>query len=259
VSSTGAAEVRLSGGVHLVLLPESQAEEVWLVDDPSLLLLTRADAFSDGNRWTLQSDGDPRFDFGIFGTASPEAGEAIQLAVERERDLFQRYHAALPALDLQARVTNIRPAAARTPWQFGPKVSWRPTSVPLAPDDADFAGAAIWRIEVPPIPSAATVSDVFLKIEYQGDVARLYRGQRLIDDNFWNGLPWTVGLKETIDDWRNAQPDLQLRVLPLPKRFPMYIEKAGELHFDSAGEAGLLTAVRLVPRYQLILKFPSRP
>jgi beta-galactosidase len=259
VSSTGAAEVRLSGGVHLVLLPESQAEEVWLVDDPSLLLLTRADAFSDGNRWTLQSGGDPRFDFGIFGTASPEAGEAIQLAVERERDLFQRYHAALPALDLQARVTNIRPAAARTPWQFGPKVSWRPTSVPLAPDDADFAGAAIWRIEVPPIPSAATVSDVFLKIEYQGDVARLYRGQRLIDDNFWNGLPWTVGLKETIDDWRNAQPDLQLRVLPLPKRFPMYIEKGGELHFDSAGEAGLLTAVRLVPRYQLILKFPSRP
>jgi hypothetical protein len=47
----------------------------------------------------------------------------------------------------------------------------------MAPDDGDFEAAAVWKIALPPIPQVAAVSDLFLKISYQGDVARLYRGQ----------------------------------------------------------------------------------
>jgi len=123
----------------------------------------------------------------------------------------------------------------------------------------DFSRAMVWRIEIPSVPPKASVSDVFLDIGYQGDVARLYSGQHLIDDNFWNGLPWTIGVKETIGGWRTAETDLQLSILPLPKAFPMYIEKARELHFDSTGAANSMMEIRLIPQYQLVLDVPSHP
>ena len=133
----------------------------------------------------------------------------------------------------------------------------RPERVPLAPDDADFAGAAVWKIELPPIPSTPVLSDAYLRIEYMGDVARLYRGDRLVDDNFWNGLPWFIGLKEIGDSWPSAKANLELRILPLPKDFPMYLEKADELHFSAAGVADSLTGVHLIPQYQLVLQEPA--
>jgi beta-galactosidase len=259
IGSTGAAEVRLSGGVHLVLLPESQAEDVWRVDDPSLLLLTRADVFSQASRWTLRKDSDPQIDFGIFGAGVPTAGDGIELIAEEKDGLFQHYHAQVPALDLQPRITKIQSAATRVLWKFGSKPPSPSAQIPLAPEGADFSHAMVWRIEIPPVPPKASVSDVFLDIRYQGDVARLYSGQHLIDDNFWNGLPWTVGVRETIGGWRTGRSDLQLSILPLPKAFPMYIEKAGELHFDSTGTANSMMDVRLVTQYQLVLTVPPIP
>ncbi len=39
------------------------------------------------------------------------------------------------------------------------------------------------------------LSDVFLNIHCFGDVARLHEGAQLLDDKFFNGSPWEVGLK----------------------------------------------------------------
>jgi beta-galactosidase len=66
-----------------------------------------------------------------------------------------------------------------------------------------------------------------------------------------------VGLKETLPDWRSAGSELDLRVLPLPKTYPMYLEKANALHFNAAGVADTLTDVQLVPQYQLVLQVPA--
>ncbi len=244
------AEVRLESGVRLVLLPEAEAEQVWRGDDPSMLLVTKSDAFSDGVRWTLQSD-DPAMKFGMFGDVKPSAQQKI--ARDGKDGVFVEYSAALPKVELKATVTKLQEAKPRGPWTFGPRLSWRPNALPLKPEVSEFAGAAAWRIEVPSVPMGAQVSDVWLEIDYQGDEARLSEGKRLIDDDFWNGLPWTVGLKETLPDWRSVGSTLELRVLPLPKTYPMYVEKADALHFNAAGVADTLTDVRLIPQYQLVL------
>ena len=117
----------------------------------------------------------------------------------------------------------------------------------MAPDDADFAHAAIWKLTLPPLPP--TLSDAFLQIHYQGDVARLYQNTTLLDDNFWNGIPWTIGLRELPDI--NGTP-LDLRILPLPKTYPMFLERSAELNFAS-GPADKLNNIQIVPQYQLIL------
>ncbi|WP_150110646.1 beta-galactosidase [Granulicella mallensis] len=252
VRGAGASEVevKLDGGVRLVLLSEAEAEQVWRGDDPSMLLATKSNAFFDGARWTLQSD-DPTMKFGIFGKVKASAEQKI--AKDGKDGVFVEYDAVLPKIELKATVTKVQEAKPHEPWALGPKLSWRPNALPIKPEVSEFAGAAAWRIEVPPVPAGAEVSDVWLKIDYQGDEARLSEGKRLIDDDFWNGLTWTVGLKEALPDWRSAGRTLELRVLPLPKTYPMYLEKADALHFDAEGAAYTLSRVNLIPQYQLVL------
>jgi hypothetical protein len=147
--------------------------------------------------------------------------------------------------------------------------NWRPAPIPIAPDEDEWAGAARWRIDVPTIPTSASVSDVFLKIVYQGDVARLYRGSRLIDDDFWNGIPWTIGLREVSgagggeadadNEWRKAKSDWELRILPLPRKYPLYLEQSGKVDFGATGVADSVKDVQLVVQYRLILQPSGGP
>jgi hypothetical protein len=255
-NNTDEAEIHLASGVHLVLLPRAQAEDIWHGDNPSLLVAAHAAAFSEGNSWTLESDGDPQIRVSVFNGSAPRAlTMGVQLGSVPRRGLFQSYRADLPSINLKPRVSKVRAASVRGPWQFGPKLSWRPNPIPLAPEDAEFDHAALWRIDLPAIPEQPYLSNVFLTIGYQGDVARLYLGKQLgkqlIDDNFWNGQPWTIGLRETIAGWQDEKRSLELLVLPLPKGFPMYFEDAGALHFGVSGLADTLDSVRLVPQYRL--------
>ena len=248
--------IRLAGDVSLVLLPEHAAEEVWRTDDPSLLVSTRADFFSDQSAWTLESDGEPEITLGVFGTDKRPSGVTMPLQPIGTDGVFRNYKTTLPALVLDLKVTQVRAAAPRHPWKFGPSLNWRPTPTPMAPDDGDFEAAAVWKIALPPIPQVAAVSDLFLKISYQGDVARLYRGQQFLDDSFWNGVPWTIGLREIVRDWRAANTDLELRILPLPRKYPMYLEKTGEFDLSTVGFADSVTGIQIVPQYQLKVLAP---
>lgn len=252
-------EIRLANKLDLVLLTRSQAEDVWRGDDPSLLVATHAAAFSDGSHWTIESDGDPRVEFSIFGSAAPKVEDKAQVERGDSAGLFQAYDVSLPAVTLEPRITRIREASAPGPWKFGPKLPWRATRIPMAPDDADFAHAAAWRIEAPAMHKRAFLSDVLMKIDYQGDVARLYLGKELIDDNFWNGEPWEIGLKEADADWRERRPSFGLFILPLPKSYPMYLQDAAKLHFNAAGVADTLENVHLVPQYRLRFDLSPRP
>jgi beta-galactosidase len=173
--------------------------------------------------------------------------------------IFADYRAVIPKLELNAVVTKVQTAKPRAVWTFGPKLSWRPQPLPLKPTVQEFESAALWRIELPKVPANASISDVWLEIDYQGDVARLSDAGRLIDDNFWNGSPWTIGLKESLPSWHSAENILDLRILPLPKTYPMYLEKSDELRFDTSGGADSVTRVELLPQYQLLLQFPQQP
>jgi beta-galactosidase len=258
MSHEGTAIIRLTGGVTLVLLPKGQAEEVWRTDDPALLLSTRAEFFSDKSAWTLESDGIPEIDFGVFGTDQVPSSEKILVRRVGTDGIFQNYKASLPSLDLHPEVVQVRAAESRLPWKFGPPLDWRPTPTPMAPDESDFEGAGVWRVRLPAIPEAAAVSDVRVNIAYQGDVARLYRGHDLIDDDFWNGTPWTIGLREIGSDWQMANTTLEIRILPMPRKYPLYLEDADKLlHFSAKGVAEAITGVRMVPQYQLKLHAPA--
>ena len=92
------------------------------------------------------------------------------------------------------------------------------------PTDADFANAAVYTIDLP-----ADREDKLMKINYQGDCARLYANGVLIDDNFYNGRPFLYGL------WRlpNDVAQLELRILPMQENAPIYFPREAD---TTAGE-----------------------
>ncbi|MCH5174979.1 MAG: beta-galactosidase [Prevotellaceae bacterium] len=87
------------------------------------------------------------------------------------------------------------------------------------PTDADFDNAATYTITLP-----AERDDKLLKINYQGDCARLYANGRLIDDNFYNGRPFLYGL------WRlpSDVEQLELRILPMQENAPIYFPREAD-------------------------------
>lgn len=104
-----------------------------------------------------------------------------------------------------------------------------------SPVNADFDNAAVYKIEN--IPAADSRDGLLLKIDYRGDVARLYCNGQLIEDNFYNGLPMYYGL------WRLPQDvtQLELRILPLQDNMPVYFPEEADI---TPGES--LNAVTIV-------------
>ncbi|MBQ0021869.1 MAG: beta-galactosidase [Prevotellaceae bacterium] len=102
------------------------------------------------------------------------------------------------------------------------------------PSDADFDNAAIYSINVS-VPDAEKCDDLFLQINYKGDVARVYADGVLVEDNFWNGKPMLVRMSSIVGK------KVELRILPLSKTAPIYFQKEQKAILDSAPESGLLS------------------
>jgi beta-galactosidase len=125
---------------------------------------------------------------------------------------------------------------------WGPHVPWREGPVPCAPDDAAFERAAgRWRLELPPGVQPAQ-GRLLAAVRYVGDVARLYADGRLVDDHFYDGDTWWIGLDRHADGAR--WPTFELRILPLAEEAPIFLEEAA---WSLRREAGRGAAVLEVP------------
>ncbi len=92
--------------------------------------------------------------------------------------------------------------------------------IAIAPTDSDFTNAAIWKIK---LPAKLDLSlNPILRIHYVGDVARLILNGRLIDDNFYAGRTFDLGLNRYAPEILTG--DLRLEILPLRKDAPVFFE-----------------------------------
>ncbi len=114
----------------------------------------------------------------------------------------------------------------------------------LQPYPEAYGKSAAWRITVDP-KALAGVANAYLDIKYQGDVGRLFVGAQLIDDQFWYGPDWVVGLKG-----RDLSQPFTLTVLPLRADAPVYIDDA---YRPKADQVAIVQSVTVVPEYELTL------
>lgn len=111
--------------------------------------------------------------------------------------------------------------------------------VAQAPTDKDFDSAAVYKISN--LPEALQRDNLLLRINYRGDVARLYCNGKLIADNFYNGRPMLYGL------WRLPADamELELRILPLQENMPVYFPEEADTF---PGE--YVSNISLIPAFQ---------
>jgi beta-galactosidase len=241
--------------VRIVLLSEEQAENLWRGEfgGAERLVLSPQDVFFDSGRVHLSSVGSPEFSVAVFPALGAPPKASTRLRSLGADGIFTRYAATLTARRPRMTVEKVREAATVPPVTLFNAVTWRHVAIALAPSDSAFNSAAVWRLRVS--PDAAKGSGDVLDIRYEGDVARLYSGGDLLDDNFYNGTPWRIGLRRFASELRRGP--LELRILPLRSDAPIYIEPAYRpADFPASGQIARLVSARVIPRYDLLLSAP---
>jgi hypothetical protein len=219
------------------------------------LLITSQDFFADpdgqpGRIW-LRSRATPRFEFSVTPPLGRPLQASLPLTRSGARGPVDRFTAEAGARDVKLEYRLLR-AAGEAP---AVKLGAVPQGVAQAPAAGELPQAAKWSITVPP-GAMDGLSELFLQVKYQGDVARLSQGQRLLTDDFYNGRPWSIGLHRFLDP--RSSNAFELSILPLRQDAPVYFELPGRPDFSLHGQVGRLDGMSLVPEYQLVVEAGDR-
>ena len=92
--------------------------------------------------------------------------------------------------------------------------------------------------------SLSASGDLYLQINYRGDVARAYADGQLVEDNYWNGKSMLVRMSDLVGK------RVELRILPLGKDFPIYLQRAQRALLDAAPNGQLLSldSIKVIAR-----------
>ena len=136
------------------------------------------------------------------------------------------------------------------PVKMGPFFAWRNGRVARLPNESAFDKAAEWQVTLMrPLPPG--VSDLFLSADYTGDIGRLYLDNALVDDNFFNGQPWQIGLKRFLPEAIDTH--LRIEILPLRKDAPIYLDATARDRFPHRDQAADLRHLTVTPEYEVVV------
>jgi beta-galactosidase len=232
---------RSRGLAQIIVLPREDARNTWkaTLGGRERLILSSASVYFEGKKVHLRATDPSQLKFGVF--PRPERVPAGFTPAGRN-GIFEQYTAHVERANIEARVEQQKEATPPPPVRMGKEVA-------EAPDESAFERAARWSIRVPPVMSPA-VKNVFLRITYEGDVARVYMDGKLITDNFFKGTPWEIGLGSLMAN--QGDPELELRILPLREDAPIYLPAGTRPVFPTSGEVARLKDVQVVPEYEAV-------
>ncbi len=245
-----AIEVSHAGGpsIRILVLPREQALHLAKakLGGRDRLVFSPGDMWFEGDRVHVMSRNPANLSVAIT-PALEHAGAGFR---DAGRDgVFQRYAPTVQfsEKEIAVEVKAVKVAAPSVPAKINPNPN---RTVALEPEDADFDRAAVWHLRVPAEALIGT-GRMLLQISYEGDVARLYAGSRFDNDNFYKGMPWEIGL------WRFTPAELDrgldLKILPLRKDTPVFLEHGARPEFSASGEELRLKEVKLVREYEAVL------
>jgi len=234
--------------VRILLLTESQAEQIWRIQlgGQDTVLLSPADIFAGDDGVHIRSVDPSHISASIFLPNGQESNP---------HSLWREWTDAVEPRKIDYEWSSGREAASAPDIRMASHVEGRDVPMPLAPNAADFAGAATWNLKIP-AQSMNGLSDIYLRIRYAGDVARLSQDGRLLDDDFYNGRAWEIGLKRFLPD--SLGKKLEVSVLPLSRKAPIYLDARAWEPMNAEDQTAKVLGVELVPEYEVMLN-PSKP
>jgi beta-galactosidase len=207
---------------RIVLLTRTEAESATLmrIEGADHLLLSPADVFLDGKQLHLRSTDRRALRFKVFPALSADApiGAGMTTVSQSGWTVFRFTE---PAVTIPFLWTKTRDAKSVPPVIMGPVSTSRKTPVAQAPDEQAFDAAAEWSLKLnQPLPQGT--SNLWLNLDYIGDIAHLYVGNKLVDDDFYHGATWEIGLKRFMP--QAIQDGIRIQILPLRRDAPIYLD-----------------------------------
>lgn len=239
--------------VRVVLLSAADSLALWKTTwaGRDRAFLTKAGLVVDGATVRLSSPDRADLTVGVYPAPA-------DFAAGKTDGLFMRCAPELPPVTTPvATVTAIRQAGPPRDIPLG-KIS---QPVAMEPTDADFDGAAVWRIALPVDLDLGT--DPLLRLHYTGDVARVTLNGRLLEDDFYNGRVFELGLRRHAPEI--LQGELRVAILPLRKDAitgaspRIFLADSARPHFGSALAVATLDRVEIIPRYEASLTAGEKP
>jgi beta-galactosidase len=242
--TAAAIQIHGPGGrsTQIVVLTRDQALNTWKagVGGREHLFLSAAELSFEKDRIHIFSKEPSRLTLDTFPKFEHSFAD---FSTTGEDGVFTSYAAHVTPVSAAADVQKLSDAGPAAPMKMGKEVA-------MAPTDPDFQNAARWLIHVPHVVNPG-VNSIFLRIDYQGDVARLYAGDRLITDSFYNGAPWEIGLSSLTPE--ELAHGLELKILPLRKDAPIYLPAGVRAALPKSSDVLNLKDVRIVPEYESVM------
>lgn len=244
-----AIQIRADGGaiVRIILLDDESSLKLYKSSwaGREAVFFSRAGLVFDGDQIRITAENSADLTVGIF----PAPTAPIANASGARDGVFQMIaDAPAPIAPLAPEWELVREAG---PAREVP-LATTPQPVAAAPDDADFAAAAVWRIKLPAGLEAA--GDPLLRVHYVGDVARVSLNGRLLTDNFYNGRVFDVGLDHYAPEIFGGE--LELAILPLRKDAPIYLATHARPDFGGSESVVRLDQVEIVQRPSITINAP---
>ncbi|HVM93068.1 MAG TPA: beta-galactosidase [Terriglobales bacterium] len=238
-----AVQVRSNNGrqIEILVLTQEEALNMWKskLRGKERLVLSRASLYFDGGEVYLAAHDGSAMKAAFY----PALGDS-PAGFNREDDdgAFQVLGAPVSPLLIRANIEEKRGASALPPPQASREVAQLPGA-------SAFEAAARWAIDVPR-ETARACDGLLLEIAYEGDIARLYAGERLVSDNFYNGTPWLVGMDRiSANEWSK----LELRILPLHEHAPIYVPTGAWPAIPRGGQVADVKGLQILPEYELVM------
>jgi hypothetical protein len=238
----------------VLVLNQFEAMHLWKAHlwGADRLVMSDAELSFDGDNVIVTSRNPGLFAISVFPPpAKGLVANGTALPSSSTLNPFTKYDASasVPAKQVVLQVTKTKDAGPARALVLG--TARTKPQVPTEPTDADFDAAGVWQVSVP-ADALTGLHEVYVKIDYAGDAARAYIGDQFIDDDFYFGQPWEIGIKRfspAISD-----KGLTIKALPLRKDSPVYLEPDKVPQFDAKGEALEIRSITAVPEYQLTIQ-----
>lgn len=197
--------------VQIVLLDEADSLSLWKLPwlGSERVFLTRAGLTIDGDDLRLSSHWASELAVSVYpplADGGPRDGVFEPLALER----FTCGHTRVLVAEPVRQHGSVRV----------PPMGWTTPAVAVAPEDADFAAAAVWKLTLP--SDLDTAATPLLRLRYSGDVLRVRLGGRLILDDFFNGDVVDLDLVRHAQALASGAA-LEIEVLPLDAEAPIHL------------------------------------
>jgi len=228
--------------VTFVVLTPEQGKNLWRAPfaGHERAILSAATVLADGDRLRLQANDTGALSFAVFPPI-PSVKIANDESAGSPEGIFNRFKPVMP----KASVTPVVSVVKETP--AGPAAATL-----KGMDEAPWKDAAIYKLD---IPETAVNSRLILNLNYIGDAARLYLGDKLIDDHFYNGDPMPVALwRLPVDQWST----LRLKILPYSDALDSRLPDMAKRKIAAAKAASTLDEVTVTAIKQFDLEISPK-